>query len=156
MGISRNIRDRLIAIETTMEYDDEAVKAAKYIPEEIQPFQLPLFVNFPTGGARVQYADTFYRITRTWRLSLWGRKEGDGLRAENEERMLDLTDLVYDLFVSRTRLELNGAGLTHVLSGILTGDSGIQLRPYPAHAQDTASFYMVDFSMDVTYRSTCR
>ena len=93
MGISQDIRDRFIAIEVLMEYDGDNVKAAKYIPEEIQPYQLPLFVNFPAGGSRTRKTDIGFEIERTWNLRLWGRKEGDGGRAENENRMLDLTDL---------------------------------------------------------------
>lgn len=156
MGISQNIRDRFIAIEVLMEYDGNSVKAAKYISEEIQPYQLPLFVNFPIGAARSRFADTFYEIERTWNLRLWGRKEGDGGRAENENRMLDLTDLTYDLFVSRPRMELAGLGLTNVVSLEITGDSGITVRTYPSGSEDHASFYMIDFNAVVTYRSVCQ
>jgi len=156
MGISSDIRDRLVAIERLMEYDGEAVKAAEYVPEYIQPHQLPLFVNFTGGRAtQVQAADTFYQITRQWNIRLYGRKEGDGLRSENEARMLDLIDLTYDLFVSRPRLELNGRGLTNVVSGLITGDSDIQVQPYPSGESDDAAFYVVTFSMDVVYRSIC-
>jgi len=156
MGISTNIRDRLIAIEKTMVYDGANVKAALYIPENIQPFQLPLFINFPAGGARSQVSDTFYNITRTWNIRLYGRKEGDGGRNENEDRMLDLIDLTYDLFLTRQRLELNGAGLTSVMLCEITGDSGAVLRPYPTGAGDSAMFYVVDFSASITYRSNCQ
>jgi hypothetical protein len=139
-----------------MQYDGEAVKAADYIPEQIQPHQLPLFINFTGGRAtRVHTGDTFYQITRQWNIRLYGRKEGDGLRSENEARMLDLIDLTYDLFVSRPRLELDGEGLTNVVSGLLTGDSDIQTPPYPSGESDDAAFYTVTFSMDVVYRSIC-
>jgi hypothetical protein len=86
---------------------------------------------------------------------LYGRKEGDGGRAENEARMLDLIDLTYDLFVSRPRLELNGAGVTNVTGFEITGDSGIIIAPYPTGAEEDASFYVVDFTAIVTYRSVC-
>ncbi len=155
MGISINIRDRLIAIERTMLYDSEAVKAAEYIPEAIQPFQLPVFINFPVGAARARRADTFYEIERTWNIRLWGRKEGDGGRAENEERMLDLIDLTYALFLPSPRLELNYTGLTNVVSALLTGDGGIEMRSYPTGETDNARFFAVNFSMRVTYRSIC-
>jgi len=153
MGASTDIRDRLVAIEKLMVYDGEAVNAARYIPENIQPHQLPLFINFPIGAARAQFADTYYKITRTWNLRLWSRKEGDGLRSENEDRILDLADLTYTLFVSRPRLELDGLAATGVYSALLTGDSGMQIRPYPSNEPDHAAFYMIDFSMNITYRS---
>lgn len=156
MGVSTDVRDRLCAIERLMTYSGESVKAAAYVPEFIQPSQLPLFVNFPGGRAsRVQVGDTFYQITRQWNLKLYGRKEGDGLRSENEERMMDLIDATYDLFVSRPRLELNGVGVSHVVSGLITGDSDIQTEPYPSNETDDALFYVVTFTMDVVYRSVC-
>jgi len=155
MGVSTNIRDRLIAIEKTMVYDGANVKAALYIPENIQPFQLPLFINFPKGGARSRREDTAFIIERTWTLRLIGRKEGDGGRNENEDRMFDLIDLTYDLFLPRQRLELSGRGLDNIASVSLTGDSGIVLSRYPTGSQDHASFYSVDFNMSVSYWSMC-
>lgn len=155
MGISIDIRDRLITIEELMKFEGANVKAAKYISEEIQPQQLPLFVNFPVGAARARRGDVFYEITRTWNLRLWSRKEGDGLRSENEDRLLNLIDLVYDLFVSRPRLEVSGVGLTNVVRFEITADSGPTVRPYPSGGQDSASFYMADFTANVVYRSVC-
>ena len=153
MGISTDIRDRIVAIEILMEYDSANVKAAKYVPESFQPFQLPLFTNPPVGSARSQRADTFYENARTWRLDLWSRKEGDGLRSENEDRVLDLIDLVYDLFVSRPRLELDGAGLTNVVSFEITNDSGPTVRSFPTGGKNY--FYMVEFTAIIVYRSIC-
>jgi len=155
MGISTNIRDRLVAIEVLMEYNSKNVKAAKYVPEDIQSYQLPLFVNPPVGSARSIKADTFYEIVRNWKIDLWGRKEGDGLRSENEDKMLDLIDLTYALFVSRPRLELSGVGLTNVVSFEITNDSGPTIRSFPTGADDSTAFYMVEFTASITYRSIC-
>lgn len=155
MGISTDIRDRLVAIEVLMEYDSSNVKAAKYVPEEIQPHQLPLWVNPPVGGARSRQADTFYDIVRSWKLQLWSRKEGDGLRSENEDRVLDLIDLAYTLFVSRPRLELSGVGLTNVINFEITSDSGPVVRSFPSGEDDYAKFYMVEFTASIIYRSVC-
>ncbi|MHC4558861.1 MAG: hypothetical protein ACYS80_16335 [Planctomycetota bacterium] len=155
MGVSRNILERLLLIERLMQWESENVNAAEYVPEDMQPHQLPIFVNFPAGSARARKADTFYEITRNWTLSLIFRKEGDGGRAENEYIAMELSDLVYDLFVSRPRLEYNGLGVTSVLSAPLTGDNGYEIRPYPVGADDSAAFYVVDYNMAITYRSTC-
>lgn len=156
MGISKNIRDRLIAIERTLVYNSETVKAAEYVPEMIQPGQTPLFVNYPAGPSRTTRSDRGYDVTRTWNLELYCRAAGgDGGRAENENRALDLTDLTYDLFAGRTRLELAGeAGITGLRTATLTSDV-LEIRPYPAGEGDDAVFYVVTFTLDVEYRSIC-
>ena len=77
MGITTDIRDRLNAVERTMVFNGKAVKAAEYISEGLQPYQTPMFFNFPRTTTRVQVADTFYNITRTWELRLLVIKEGD-------------------------------------------------------------------------------
>ncbi len=153
MGISTNIRDRLVAIEVLMEFGGENVKAAKYVPENFQPYQLPMFTNPPVGSARSIVADTFYEIVRTWKIDLWSRKEGDGGRVENEDRMLDLIDLTYALFVSRPRLELSGVGLTNVVFFEIINDSGPVVRPFPTGGKNY--FYMAEFTASITYRSVC-
>jgi hypothetical protein len=155
MGVTRNIFERLLVIERLMSYEGNLVDAAEFMPEAIQPHQLPLFTNRPAGTARSRYGDTFYEITRNWTLELWSRKEGDGGRAENEYRIMELSDLVYDLFVSRPRLEYNGRGVTHVRQAMITGDNGYAVRPYPDGETDDARFYVVDFNMAITYRSVC-
>jgi len=57
MGITTDIRDRLIAIERTMVYGGKNVLAAAYIPEKAQPYQTPIFINIPRTATRVQRAD---------------------------------------------------------------------------------------------------
>lgn len=155
MGITANIQARLVAIERTMQYNAEAVNSASYIPEKIQAFQLPLFINFPQPGRRVQFAETFYLITRVWNILLIGKALGDGGRAEDELLMYDLIDEVYDTFLSRPRLELNSLPLTDVISGTLLGDDGAVIQPYPTGADENASYYVVEFQMEITYRSNC-
>lgn len=155
MGITTDIRNRLIAIERLMEYDSENLLAAEFIPEGVQPYQTPLFLNFPKTATRVQIADTFYTITRGWELRLLVRKEGDGFRSENEAMAMDLIDLTYALFLPRPRLEIDGVGLTHVTEAKLTGDSGIPINPYPVASADNMSYYTVLFTMNITYRSIC-
>lgn len=155
MGITRDIHQRIIAIQESMVYDGENLSAAQYVPENIQPFQTPVWINFPISGARAAYADTFYEISRSWRLTLWVRKEGDGLRSENEFMLYDLADLTYETFVSRPRLELNGNGLNNVLSATLSGDAGPNVQPYPSQASDEELYYMIEFQLSIEYRSVC-
>jgi len=156
VGITRDIRDRLIAVETLMSFEGSAVNAAAYVPEDIGDFQVPIFINHaPSGARRIQFADTYYKITRTWTLSLWGQKVGDALLSYNEDRMMDLIDLTYALFLPRPRLEVSGQGMSFVEQALLTGDRDIEIRPYPTGADDSAAFYVVDFSMEITYQVVC-
>lgn len=155
MGITTDIRDRLIAIERTMVYDGANVLAAEYIPEKAQPYQTPLFINFPRTATRVRRADTFYYITRNWELRLLVQKEGDGLRSGNEDMAMDLIDLTYALFLPKPKLELNDTGVTGLESTELTGDSGIPIDPYPIGGADNTAYYTVNFTMATVYRSIC-
>lgn len=156
MGITTDIRDRLIAIERTMVFDSELVKAAAYIPEKTQPYQTPIFLNFIRTATRVQVADTFYNVTLTWELRLLVKKEGDGFRSANEDMAMDLIDLTYALFLPKPRLELNGSsGVTNLTSAQLTGDSGIPIDPYPVGGADNTSYYTILFGMQTVYRSIC-
>lgn len=155
MGITADIQARLVAIERTMLYGGVAVNATDYTSEAIADFQLPLFINRPTNARRVQFSDTGFSITRLWVIQLWGRKDGLGGRAENELLMQELTDLVYILFLSRQRLELNGVGLAHLNSAVLSGNSEVELRPYPDGADSSALHYMVEFQMEIEYESSC-
>lgn len=155
MGITYNIQQRLKGIQETIEYNGSALKAAEYIPEGIQAFQLPLFVNFPQSLERAQVADTYYDLTRSWVMRLYGRYEGDGGRAENERRMYDLIDLVYAKFLTSSRLELSGAPLNDVTASQFGGDNGISISPYPLSADESQLYYVVEFTVTVTYRSIC-
>jgi len=155
MGITHDIQQRLIAIERTMMYNGEAVKASEYVSEGIQPPQTPLFVNHPVGSAKVEEGSGFYFITRTWELKLYGRKEGDGGRAENEFRMYDLSDLVYALFLTKRRLQLGDNGVDGIVMAQLTGDNGTEIEPYPIGDKQSMDFYVITFNMDITYRIKC-
>lgn len=155
MGITKDILDRIQAIERTIVYDSSAVSVAEYIPEDIQPFQLPLFVNVPRPLTRRQTADTMFLLSRTWDLELWYRKEGDRGRAENEYMGYDLIDLTYAAFLTAQRLELSGVGLTGLDSATFTGDGGVSIEPYPRGSADNKSYYLVRFNLITTYRSDC-
>jgi hypothetical protein len=156
MAVTTDIRDRIIAICETMQYDGSAVNAAQYVPKGIQPFQTPIFIVFPGSATRVRFADTLYEITRNWILRLYGREYIAGLHSENELRMYDLIDLTYALFLPKQRLELSGeSGVTNLTQAQLTGDSGPLVRPYPLEDTDAKLYHLVEFNLATVYRSYC-
>jgi hypothetical protein len=155
MGITTNIRDRLVVIETSMTYGGSALDAARYVSEGIQDHQCPLFVNFHSGRATSRKEGSDYQITRNWILKLIVRSTTTGLRSENEFMADDLIDLTYDTFVTHPRLEYLGVGLTDVESAELTGDSDVVIEPYPRDDPATQMYYVVNFGLQVIYRSFC-
>lgn len=155
MGFTKDLRDRLVALQRTIEYDGSTLDAASFIPLMIQPHQLPLFVNIPSTTVRTQVGDTFYTLQRDWRMKLWFAKVGERLVSQNEDAAYDLQDVVFDFFVNKQRLQLNGQYLTNLVLFELTGAEGPIIDQYPSGGNETLSYYTISFNATVTYRSFC-
>ena len=160
MAISRDIRDRLIALERTITVgaapDTITLKAATFVPLGIQPFETPVFVNYPRAATRVRTADTFYTITRIWDLTCFISAAPTVLQpGETEDFILDLIDAVYAFFLTRPRLELDGAALDFVEPSVMSGDTGVSTRNYTLNDASKVSYYVVTFNLPISYQSHC-
>lgn len=156
MAISRDIRDRLIALERTITVGSKTMKAAASVPLGIQPFQTPVFVNYPRALTRVRTADTFYTLTRVWDLTCFITAAPTVVQpGQTEDFILDLTDAVYAFFLPRPRLELSGAPLNFVQPSILSGDTGVSTRNYTLDDTSKVSYNIVTFNLPVSYQSFC-
>jgi hypothetical protein len=156
VAISTDIRDRLIALERTITVGDKTLKAATFVPLGIEPFDTPVFVNYPRGATRVLTADTFYTITRVWDLACYIAPAPTLVNiGQTEDFILDLIDAVYAFFLPRPRLELAGAALNFVEQSIISGDAGVSNRNYTLNDASEVSYYIVTFKLPVSYQSHC-
>jgi hypothetical protein len=156
MAISTDIRDRLIALERTITVGTETLKAATFVPLGIEPFDTPIFVNYPRAATRVRTADTYFTITRNWDLTCYIVAAPTVVQpGQTEDFCLDLIDAVYTFFLTRQRLELSGAALDFVEQAVLSGDTGVTARNYTLGDTKKVSYYIVTFNMAVSYQSHC-
>lgn len=156
MAITRDIRDRLIALERTITVGTITLDAATFVPLGIQPFETPIFVNYPRARRRVRTAGTFYTITRNWDLTCYIAPGPTLLPGgETEDFILDLIDAVDAFFLTRPRLELDGAALDFVEPSIMSGDAGVNNRSYTLEDGSEVTYYIVTFNLPVSYQSHC-
>lgn len=155
MAITTDIRDRLVALERLIRVNNQPVYASEYISSGIWGNQLPLFVNFPTSATREHTADTFFLITRLWKLKVYGSESPATIRPDQaEEWMYDIIDATYAFFLTRPLLEIDNRGMNFIQQAMLTGDEGIRIEAYP-EGDRSVNYYTVTFNMAISYRSDC-
>jgi len=84
----------------------------------------------------------------TWDISIYSPEVRTGLVTQHEERMLAYADKVDDLFIRRTRLELEGVALNGVTRAWLSGDRLTAPAPYPDGQQATVR-YRYSFTLNI-------
>lgn len=149
MGVTRNIRDRLIAIQKTITVNGTTCKAAPSMPYSNQDFELPLFVNIPGRRTTTRTATQMLEDARTWTMRCYIKKAILGLPTETEDFDLDLIDAVDDVFVGLRRLDLNGVPLDNVDNVRYDGDNGIVIQRMPSGNDDRSAYRAIDFLLTV-------
>lgn len=143
--IAARIRDIL---DTITPVTDTVWTVASRTPEGFQNYEGYVAIARPTQSSW-QWLDAQRRSgTLQWDISIYSPEVRLGLVTEHEERMLAYADKVDDLFVRRTRLELNGVALNNVTRAWLTGDRLTAPAPYP-EGQQTIMRYRYSFTLTV-------
>lgn len=149
MGVTRDVRDRLIAIQRTISVNGTTCQAAPSMPRGIQAFELPLFVNIPGRRTTTRTAQMLYDDARQWTMRCYIEQAALGLRTENEDFDLDLIDAVDAMFVNKRRLELNGLPQDFVTDVTYGGDNGLQIQRIPAANGDQSAYRAIDFLLTI-------
>jgi len=151
MGVSADIRNRLIDIEKTIVFDGATVNAARSTPLAIHDAQLPLFVNNRSGAVSVsRQAAGLTQLTSTWVAKLIVVRASDKIAAQNEADVDDLIDLTIQKFITAPALQLSGLGLDNVVDCQVLGFSDA-IETYPSGSDDGHAYYVVNFNLRIVY-----
>lgn len=141
--ITQRIRDILATID--------GLTVADGVPQRVQVQQLPLaFVLCGPTRTIGRTGDT-WQFARIWTIRLLTASAGLGYGKASEQDTLHYLAAVHNAFRKRTKLQLNDSGAGAVDVATITADTGIQ--PPTAYPEgDRASFWIVDFTLQVEYQ----
>ena len=144
MSVESSIRDAIIAIQR----DVVGVEAAPFIPYGVQRYNLPMFVNFPSGATYTRTTSDMLQVVRNWNMDLLVEVAGDSLPSVNELDVYTYIEAVQTAFGRRERLATSTTpvGVTTVMDAALVSDTGIIRIPYAI-----AEFYGIRFVLRMEY-----
>lgn len=129
-------------------------RVAPAVPQGVNTFDLPAFMVMSNGSTRQVMSNATWRVTTNWLITVLGFEVMTGNTIQNEARMHEWLDVVYNGWRGHQRLQLNNIPLAGIVQGDLIGDGGVQVLSFPTASIDK-QYVGVQMTLQTIYTQPC-